>query len=124
MFDLSIDMKLDILIVLFSIWVLAFILGLTYRIRKFLSGNDLERMSETMNKLDHKGDFSGLVEYCDSFLEQMPENTNLIWSKARALFKLGNYQEALQLFEKIKTTEPIWAEDAEKYIKSISEKNT
>ena len=122
MFDISMETKLDILIVLLSIWVLAFVFGLVYKSKKFLAGNDPERIGEALTKLDHQGDYSGLLEFCDSFLEKMPQNTNLIWSKARALFKLGRTNEALELFEQIKVSEPIWAEDADKYIASI--KNT
>ena len=120
MINLSIDTKLDIILIMFGIWLFVFVGALTYRIKKYLSGGEPERVLRQVRELDNQGEYSQLLEFCDSFLERQPNNVDLLWAKARATFKLGKRESALKLFNDLKIAEPMWSEDAEKYIAAIN----
>lgn len=42
--------------------------------------------------------------------------------KANILFKLNSLDEAKELFQKLSEDEPLWKEDAEKFLNAINEK--
>jgi tetratricopeptide (TPR) repeat protein len=122
--SLTSDQKLDVLIVLFAIWLLVFILSVAFKLKLFVSGKDPSKCIERLNIRDNKGDYSGMLEIANWFLEQQPENADIKWAKGRALFKLQKYEEAKAVFQEIATTEPLWKSEANQYIEAIIEKNT
>jgi len=121
-FDLSADQKLDVLIVLFSIWLLVFTFSILYKLKLFTSGKDPERAHDRLTILENKGDYEAMLEVASWFLETQSKNIQIYWAKGRALYKLKRFEEAQMIFEDIRDTEPLWAEDANKYISSIAEK--
>ena len=124
MFDISMESKIDILIILLSIWVLVFIFGTFYRIKLLISGNDPDRIIKRIQINANKGNHSVVVELADWFLGKQPEHLEVKWYKARALYKLAKYQDAKKAFEWLAENEPMWAEDSAKYIQSINKKDT
>jgi hypothetical protein len=75
-----------------------------------------------VNKLtgwDNTGNHERILGNVDRY-KVFPGDTNLSWAKARAFFK----QDRLKNFTEISISEPLWKEDAEKYLVSISKKLT
>ena len=70
--------------------------------------------------MSSKGDYQSILENVDSMMAMYPGDGDFMWAKARALFKVGKRDEALVLFTQISQEEPLWKEDAEKYISSIN----
>lgn len=122
MFDISADQKLDVLIVLFSIWLFVFIFSILYKLKLFTSGKDPEKAYDRLTIHENKGDYDSMLEVASWFLESQSKNTQIYWAKGRALYKLKRYEEAQVIFEDIRDTEPLWVEDANKYISAIVEK--
>lgn len=122
--SLTSDQKLDILIILFAVWLLVFILSVAFKLKLFVSGNDPSKCIERLNIRDNKGDYSGMLEIANWLLEKQPENADIKWAKGRALFKLQKYEEAQAVFQEIASSEPLWKTEANQYIEAIIEKNT
>ena len=120
--SLTSDQKLDILIVLFTIWLLVFIVSVVYKLRLFTSGKDPSRCIERLSIRDNKGDYSGMLEIAEWFLKTQPQNADIKWAKGRALYKLKKYDAATKVFEDIIESEPLWEKDAKSYLAAIAEK--
>jgi tetratricopeptide (TPR) repeat protein len=66
-----------------------------------------------------KGNFESVLSTCSSHLERRPHDGQLLYFKAKALYKLGKNEQALTAFEELKHIEPVWSQDADSYIQSI-----
>ncbi|QPB83513.1 hypothetical protein CWC22_011145 [Pseudoalteromonas rubra] len=66
-----------------------------------------------------KGNFESALSSCERHLARCPHDGQLLYFKAKALYKLGKTTEALAAFEVLKKLEPVWSEDADSYIHSI-----
>lgn len=124
MFGLTSDQKLDVLIILFSIWLVLAIFSAAYNFKLFVSGKNPSKSYKRLTIRENKGDYAGMLEIANWFLQNQPENIEIKWAKARALYKLKRYNEAKKVFKEVANSEPLLASDANKYLDSISEKST
>ena len=121
---MSIDDKINILFYLFGFFLLFFIFNLGINLKKKLFPNLLDSYVNKLTDWDSTGNHERILENVDRYIKMFPGDANLSWAKARVLFKLDRLDEAKEVFTEISISEPLWKEDAVKYIVSISEKST
>ena len=116
---MSTDQKLNILIALISLQVFMFLVAAVPRVIRELDTHRRTRRSKKLGDLDAKGEHERILRLADEYMEQWPNETYFEWAKARAFFKLKQYPEATALFQSLSEREPLWAEDAKKYLAAI-----
>lgn len=119
---MNIDEKINILLIIATIQLIIVLIGSVVRIKNEFSTIQISRRSRKLSALDSEGKFVQIVKLSDAYMETWPNEASFKWSKARALFKLEKYSEALALFSELKEQEPSWEEDARKYISTINSK--
>lgn len=119
---MDLEEKINILFYLFAIFLVLFILSISLNVKRNFLPNLINRYTNRLNNWDSIGDHESVLENIDRYIERFPGEANFKWAKARALFKLEKYQEAKTVFSEISSSEPLWKEDADKYIDSINSK--
>lgn len=56
-------------------------------------------------KLYHRRDYERSLEYCEEYLATRPDDTDILFFKARCLSRLGNVDDAIQILENLTLTE-------------------
>ena len=119
---MNIDEKINILLIVATIQLIVILIGGVVRIKNEFSTIRISSRSRKLSALDSEGKFLQIVKLTDSYMKVWPNEATFKWAKARALFKLDKHSEALALFSELKEQEPIWEEDAKKYISTINNK--
>ena len=110
--------KLDIVIALLLIIILTSFLKFIFNImQRNLSG---ARQAQTINMLIDKGYYDVAMRKCESFISKRPCDANLLWLRATLYFKLDQKDKAMSEFLNLIITEPLWREDAQKYIDAMN----
>lgn len=92
-----------------------------FTLKKLLFPRLNERFVNRINDWDSKAEYNSILENVDYYIKMFPGESDFVWAKARALYKLGEHDKALELFVLLSKTEPSWKESAEGYISSIDE---
>ncbi|NQZ87797.1 MAG: tetratricopeptide repeat protein [Saccharospirillaceae bacterium] len=121
---MSIDDKINILFYLFGFFLAFYIFTIGINLKRTLFPKLLDSYTNKLTDWDNTGEHETILDNVDRYIDMFPGDTSLSWAKARALFKLNRLDEAKEIFTVISISEPLWKEDAEKYIVSISEKST
>jgi len=112
--------KLDVIIVLLTTIItwgaIRFIIGVF--VRRF-SGESRVRVIQA---LLGNGNFEMALHSCKKYLEKRPNDPDLLWYRAVLYFKLERNIEAKEEFEKIAHNEPLYKEDALKYLDILGQK--
>lgn len=66
-------------------------------------------------------EYDELVRYCEEKLKTWGDNPYPLYWLARAKFKLGELEQANNLFERVKELEPEWESSVEPHIAKINE---
>ena len=110
--------KLDIVIALLLIIILTSFLKFIFNImQRNLSGAS---QAQTINMLIDKGYYDVAMRKCESFISIRPCDANLLWLRATLYFKLDQKDKAMSEFLNLIITEPLWREDAQKYIDAMN----
>ncbi len=110
--------KLDIVIALLLIIILTSFLKFIFNImQRNLSGAS---QAQTINMLIDKGYYDVAMRKCESFISKRPCDANLLWLRATLYFKLDQKDKAMSEFLNLIITEPLWREDAQKYIDAMN----
>jgi hypothetical protein len=121
---MSVEDKIDILLYVFGAFFFLFAFLVAINIKRALLPKVLDRLTQRINDWDSKGENDLILQNVDNYIERFPGECSFQWSKARALFKSGEYEDSRTLFLKLAESEPLWKEDAEKYISSIDDKSS
>ena len=113
--------KIDILFYLFGTCMLFWLIRTALALKKLLFPRVNERFVNRINDWDSKADYASILENVDSFIKMFPGESDFVWAKARALYKVEKYDQALELFVQLSKSEPSWKESADNYINSINE---
>ncbi len=113
----KLDLVLNILIALFALNIIMNISRVIYE-----NYRDNKKLYRRINKDISRGNFSDGLQACELGLKKKPYDSQLLWLEADALFRLKQYKQAKIKFEYIAENEPVWKEDADKYIESINSK--
>ena len=70
-----------------------------------------------------KEDYAAVLESSIKKLEKKPSDVQLHWYKGRALFLLERFDEAIPVFEKIRSLEPTWEHHATSYLDRMEQKS-
>lgn len=112
--------KIDLLFYLFVTCMLLWILRTSISLKRILLPRINERFTRRLTDWSSEGNYRSILENVDNMIAMYPGDADFIWAKARALYKVGKREEALVLFTQISQDEPLWKDDAEKYISSIN----
>ncbi|MGI1670540.1 MAG: tetratricopeptide repeat protein [Neptuniibacter sp.] len=112
----KLDTIIYLLVTLILIVVIKTLITAFYR---RISGNS---QREVLNVLIDKGEYDFALKKCNRVLKKRPQDSYFLWMKANILFKLNSLGEARELFQKLSEDEPLWKEDAEKFLNAINEK--
>ncbi|WP_158971827.1 M48 family metallopeptidase [Paraglaciecola sp. L3A3] len=121
---MTVEDKIDVLYYLFGICMIFWILRAAINLKRLLFPQVLERLNNKIDAWDNQGQYEQILAKADGYLSRYPGESNFAWAKARALFKLGRYDEARSLFVDISSSEPHWTESAEKYINNIDKRKS
>jgi hypothetical protein len=121
---MDIEQKINMIFYLLIAFLALFCISLFVNLRRSLFTKVLARHGRRIDNWDSKGEHAAILDVVDGYIAKYPGEATLVWAKARALFKLGRLTEARTLFIEIADSEPIWKEDAKKYIDSINEKTS
>ncbi|RDV23896.1 hypothetical protein DXV75_16780 [Alteromonas aestuariivivens] len=113
--------KIDILFYLFGTCMVFWLVRTAFALKKLLFPRVNERFIKRINDWDSKAEYNSILENVDSFIKMFPGESDFVWAKARALYKVGEHDKALELFEALSKSEPSWKESADSYINSIKE---
>ena len=113
--------KIDILFYLFGTCMILWVLRTAFTIKKLLFPRLNERFVKRINDWDSKAEYNSILENVDSYIKMFPGESDFVWAKARALYKLDKHDDALKLFERLSKTEPSWKESADGYINCIND---
>ena len=109
--------KLDIIIFLLLLIIFAGLFKyISGRIYRSLSGT---AHSQVINAFIDKGWDEGALRKCEKFLEKRPGDTFLLWTRATLYYRLGEKDKARAEFLKFVDEQPLWKEDAEKYLSTL-----
>lgn len=111
--------KLDIVIALLLIIIATSFFKLIFNvIHRNLSGTS---QAQTINILIDKGYYDVALRKCETFISKRPCDANLLWLRATLYFKLDKKDKAMSEFQNLIKTEPLWKEDAQKYIDVLND---
>lgn len=113
----KIDLILYILVAIFSLNIIS---AIVRSVNEYFFGGD--RLHSSVRREIDRGEFAKAIDICQSSLEKRPYDSQLLWFEAEALFRLKKFNKSLEKFEYIVEHEPLWAEDARKYIDTIKTK--
>ena len=119
---MDISDKVDVLIYLVSFIVLVNILAVCVRLKNEYFSALQNRYLRRLSKWDDLGEYEKVVKHVDLYIREFPGETNFKWLKARSLYKLGKYDDALEIYKEIDRDEPLYSDDAQKYIANIESK--
>lgn len=119
---MTIEDKIDVLFYLFGICMILWILRVLVNIKKLLIPNVLAKCRNNIADLDSKGRYNEILDCIDRYIEMYPGETEFIWSKGVALYKLHRLEEAHVIFHELSCNEPDYKISADRYISSIGEK--
>ena len=114
------EAKIDILFYLFGTCMLLWLIRTSISLKRILFPRINEWFTRRLSNWSANGDYQSILENVDSMMAMYPGDADFMWAKVRALFKVGKRDEALVLLTQISQGEPLWKEDAEKYISSIN----
>lgn len=115
------DQKIDILFYLVSTGSILFIALFAKRLNSDLSLFAAQNKIKKINKLETLGKHQKIIDIIDEYINRFPGETTFKWYKGRALFKLKRYEASKSVFSGIVSDEPLWKEDAQKYLESIND---
>ena len=110
--------KLDVIISLLLFIILAgFIKHVSGVIYRRISGST---QSQIVSVLIDKGYYDIALRKCERFLKKRPGDSTLLWLRATLYFKLDQKDKAKSEFNKLIADEPLWKDDAEKYLDALN----
>ena len=95
-----ISQKLDVIIVLLGVFAVlsgARLIYIVWNRRKWY-GNDASQQ-EYFSSLIARGQYDQVLDEIDAEIEDRPADTQLLWSKATALQRMGKIEEAERIYE-------------------------
>ncbi|MBB6522186.1 tetratricopeptide repeat protein [Pseudoteredinibacter isoporae] len=109
--------KLDIIIALL-------VVILTSGLAKFIATAFYRRMSgdthtRIVNVWISRGEYEMALSEVNKFLQKRPADSHLLWLRAIVYFKQNEWKKARSEFESLITNEPLYGEDALKYVEAI-----
>ena len=113
----KIDLVIYILIALVALHIIGAIL------RTYVGWyRDGDKLRAAVRRAIDKGQFADALEVCESGLARKPYYSQLLWLQAEILFRMENYERSLEKFKYLQENEPLWSDDAKKYIETIGSK--
>jgi hypothetical protein len=119
--QLTMEEKIDILFYLFGTCMLFWLIRTAFTLKKLLFPKLNERFVNRINGWDSKAEYTSILENVDQYIKMFPGESDFVWAKARALYKVEKYDQALVLFDQLSKSEPSWKEIADNYIKIIND---
>ena len=110
--------KIDLVLYLLVSLIALHVLGVIFRTYSGWFRNG-EKLYNFIHRQLSKGEIDSALSSCESHLVRRPHDGQLMYYRAKALYKLGRNEEALKAFGDLKVSDPAWSEDAEKYIQVI-----
>lgn len=101
--------------------MLFWLIRAAFTLKKLLFPKLNERFLNRINDWDSKAEYPSILENVDRYIKMFPGESDFVWAKARALYKVEKYDQALVLFDQLSKSEPSWKESADNYIKIIND---
>ena len=67
-------------------------------------------------------DYDSLLKLHEEKLKENPEDATALYGKAEVLYRLGNLEESMEMFNKTKEVMPAWASGIDPYLEKIKQK--
>ena len=113
------EAKLNILIALISA-IVVFVVASRF-VGVFRSRLNGELQQGVLKELIAEGKYADAVNAASRYCQRFPGEPFFLWQKGVALFKLGRKEEAVEVFSQLEQEEPIWREDAAKYLAALKD---
>ncbi len=121
---MDIEAKIDLLLIMFGGFIFFFVCVILINVRRTLYPKVLTRFTNKLQIWESNGEHDLILENIDRFIKRFPGETSFQWSKARALYKIGKYENARLIFAQLAESEPLWKEDVAKYISTIDDRSS
>ncbi len=118
----AIKSAIYILIAIVTIGVVANFIRVYFTSKNYIRNELNDLFEKELEEMFDDGRYNELLEKCEKKLKSSSNHTYALWYKGKALFQLGEYERAKEVFGKIIVLQPSWEEGTVKpYLQKIEQ---